>query len=167
MVIVCGGADPSIGIIGSFRSCSAVTKSTVLTEPLKLLYLMWGLRKFISLLHYILLYLTRLLTRVSVVIPVRTQVFYISKAETGTQVLPWPVVPLLSLGRAQFQTGMNPLSLCFEQGTYMRVRRGQVRWVRRGATCFAGRRALLVVLSEFSAVSGCSPPSPVNPAGII
>lgn len=84
---------------------------------------MRGVRKFISLLHYVLLFLTRLLAWVSVVIPVSRQVFYIGKAETGTRVLPWPVVPLLSLGRQNSVSDRHdPSPLCFEQDMYMRVR---------------------------------------------
>jgi len=59
----------------------------------------------------------RLLIWVSVLILGSIQAFYMSKAESVTQVLPWLVVRLLSLGRqsmkAQFRTGMHPIRLCF------------------------------------------------------
>lgn len=96
-----------------------LSPNPVLTELLTL-YLMRGVRKFISLLHYALLFLTRLLSSVSVVVSVSIQMFYVSKADTGTRVLPWPV-PLLSLGRQDSVSGMNPVSLCFGQDTYIRV----------------------------------------------
>lgn len=75
--------------------------------------------EFIPVLYQALLFFTRLPTGVSVLTPVSTQVFYVTKAETGTQVLPWPVVPLLSLGRqsmeAPFQTGVQLIHLRFVQ----------------------------------------------------
>lgn len=70
-----------------------------------------------------------LLTSISV-IPVSIQTFYISKAETGTRVLPWPVVPLLSLGR------QNPDSTRHERTVPVfwagHKHEGEVRWGEEG-----------------------------------
>lgn len=110
----------------------------------------------------VLLSLTTLLTSVSVVIPVSIQMFHISKAETGTQVLPWLVVTLLSLGRQNSVSDRHePTVPVFWAG---HVHEGEMRW---GATCFAGRRALLCGTWWVWAVFGCSLPSLVNPTGII